>query len=477
MAQPPSLPDLVLIDPPVERYTLLAPLVKSVRYENPNTKPEYRKVWDINDHKNIHWSSHSLSFGRQTVMAAAASPEVLADMYFPDSWLIYMATKTNSYAKSRLPPSKLVEITPSDICYFLAMYYYMGIVRLPSKDDYWRSDHSFWPVHPPALNIRRDKFMYIWRNLHFQGGTSEPDEEADIEEDGEEEEDGETQEVEDNMDETDEEAEDLERDGDSRWYAKVGCFLDHIGQVARKLCLRPGSYVSIDEMMKRFKGRSGQTHRMKNKPIKEGYKFFALCDTKTGYVYHMEPDGRLDKGSTHDYVMMLANKLPDTDNYKYVIGMDNYFTWPKVMQSLTDKGIGVVGTARASRGWPPKEFKDIKDERFNTVYVMNDIRKYRIMRWVDNNVVTMVSNVHDGNKTVNRNRKRPRQTATNWTHLQTVWGSEAVRNITIPKVIDDYNHWMCGVDKADQLIAYYRPNLRCRRTWMPLFSMALMSCV
>jgi hypothetical protein len=44
-----------------------------------------------------------------------------------------------------------------------------------------------------------------------------------------------------------------------------------------------------------------------------------------------------------------------------------------------------------------------------------------------------------------------------------------VRKITIPKVIDDYNHWMCGVDKADQLIAYYRPNLRCRRTWMPLF--------
>ena len=27
---------------------------------------------------------------------------------------------------------------------------------------------------------------------------------------------------------------------------------------------------------------------------------------------------------------------------------------------------------------------------------------------------------------------------------------------------------MLGVDVADQLIAYYRPNVRCRRTWMPL---------
>ena len=28
---------------------------------------------------------------------------------------------------------------------------------------------------------------------------------------------------------------------------------------------------------------------------------------------------------------------------------------------------------------------------------------------------------------------------------------------------------MLGVDLVDQLIAYYRPKIRCRRTWMPLF--------
>jgi hypothetical protein len=35
-------------------------------------------------------------------------------------------------------------------------------------------------------------------------------------------------------------------------------------------------------------------------------------------------------------------------------------------------------------------------------------------------------------------------------------------------MIDDYNHWMIAVDKSDQLISYYRADLRCRRTWMPL---------
>jgi hypothetical protein len=38
----------------------------------------------------------------------------------------------------------------------------------------------------------------------------------------------------------------------------------------------------------------------------------------------------------------------------------------------------------------------------------------------------------------------------------------------MPQVIDDYNHWMLGVDKADQFIAYYRAKIRCRQTWMPI---------
>ena len=40
--------------------------------------------------------------------------------------------------------------------------------------------------------------------------------------------------------------------------------------------------------------------------------------------------------------------------------------------------------------------------------------------------------------------------------------------IEIPKVIDDYNHWMGGIDRNDQLISNYRHQLHCKRIWMPL---------
>ena len=42
-------------------------------------------------------------------------------------------------------------------------------------------------------------------------------------------------------------------------------------------------------------------------------------------------------------------------------------------------------------------------------------------------------------------------------------------NIKIPKIVNDYNNWMYGVDLTDQLISYYKPKFRCRHTWVPLF--------
>eukprot|EP00977_Amphora_coffeiformis_P010453 scaffold2444_cov88-Amphora_coffeaeformis.AAC.1 len=78
-------------------------------------------------------------------------------------------------------------------------------------------------------------------------------------------------------------------------------------------------------MMKLFKGRSGQTTRMKGKPIKEGYKFWALYDAETGYIFDFIPDGRLESRTIHDTVISLAFMIPVSVADNYVIAMDNYF--------------------------------------------------------------------------------------------------------------------------------------------------------
>ena len=52
-------------------------------------------------------------------------------------------------------------------------------------------------------------------------------------------------------------------------------------------------------------------------------------------------------------------------NDNFIIAMDNYFTLPKVIKALRDSNIGVVGTARFGRGWPPAELKKISDKETN----------------------------------------------------------------------------------------------------------------
>ena len=53
--------------------------------------------------------------------------------------------------------------------------------------------------------------------------------------------------------------------------------------------------------------------------------------------------------------------------------------------------------------------------------------------------------------------------------MREVFGSESRKKLLIPKVVDDYNHHMNGVDVADQLRSYYNTQQIVRRNWMPLF--------
>ena len=52
--------------------------------------------------------------------------------------------------------------------------------------------------------------------------------------------------------------------------------------------------------------------------------------------------------------------------------------------------------------------------------------------------------------------------------MKDIWGDTCEKDISIPDVIDDYNYNILGVEKSDQLIAYYRPVVRVRRYWMEL---------
>jgi hypothetical protein len=68
--------------------------------------------------------------------------------------------------------------------------------------------------------------------------------------------------------------------------------------------------------------------------------------------------------------------------------------------------------------------------------------------------------------TVERDRKRLVNPNTSVKHI---FGNKRIKKLYIPEFIDLYNHFMNGVDTADQLRTVYTTQRRCYCTWKPLW--------
>lgn len=82
------------------------------------------------------------------------------------------------------------------------------------------------------------------------------------------------------------------------------------------------------------------------------------------------------------------------------------------------------------------------------------------LAWKDQNVILFMSTVTNGLKRITRQRRRPGATSTNAHTSRKPFidpdGKVAnVKALEIPEFIDLYNHFMGGVDQANQLQSYY----------------------
>ena len=77
-------------------------------------------------------------------------------------------------------------------------------------------------------------------------------------------------------------------------------------------------------MMIQFMGKSLETHRMKNKPIKEGYKFFVLS-TINGFIVNFTPDGRTAARKENQEYENVKNKGKIESMILFVCGIIDLF--------------------------------------------------------------------------------------------------------------------------------------------------------
>ena len=231
--------------------------------------------------------------------------------------------------------------------------------------------------------------------------------------------------------------------------------------------------IDLDESMNEYFGKHGCNQCKKNKPIRFGYKAWCL-NSKLGYLFAFDIyqgsssevqqhyEAKFDKGG--GILLSLLDSLPDhITKLPLRVYLDNYFTSLPLIAHLASKHYGATGTVRDNRipkTCPIMSTKDMKkQERGSIDSVVNESNKISLIRWADNAVVTVASNIHSTNPTVRASR----------------WSSKCKKTIQVnqPYVINAYNKFMGGTDRMDQNVNCYRVNIRMKKWWWPIFSWLL----
>ena len=182
---------------------------------------------------------------------------------------------------------------------------------------------------------------------------------------------------------------------------------------------------------------------------------------------------------TQAVVLDLVTQNSISGGFQHVIWLDNLFTSARLLRQLKQEGFGAAGTVRTQKTAREKieESKGsvqqqgalsreqnrgldsllslLKLEHNNQIpwgelYLVSDGEVLQAA-WKDQNVVLFMSTVSDGIETILRQRRRPPKTATNARTSRQIFGDQPTKELLIPRFINDYNHYMGGVDEADQL--------------------------
>ena len=164
-------------------------------------------------------------------------------------------------------------------------------------------------------------------------------------------------------------------------------------------------------------------------------------------------DNSLDdsNGVTHAVVLKLVEGLEMKGHHLYC---DNYYSSPSLFSCLQQLGFGACGTVRCNRQRMPLEISSAKLQKGEVVTSVVQ-EGMTALKWRDKRQVTMLSTIHDTTMVTKRRRSR--------------LAPGGVEEVQKPLMIDRYNMYMGGVDKADQLLAYYGFAHRTVKWWRRAF--------
>ena len=321
-------------------------------------------------------------------------------------------------ANNSLRPNSLFHkwqpVTHTELEGFFAMILNMGLIELPTLQDYWS---TAWTTRVPffPMMMSRERFQLIFWLLHV-GHEQTPPQRMD----------------------------------------KVQAFLDVLLNNFQTSYM-PSCELSIDETMVGFRGRFGPKQYMPKKPVRYGIKAFTMADADQGYMLNILVYTGADTLQHADptysslpqparTVLHLAEGYLDKGHHIYT---DRYYSSLPLAVALGDRSTAFTGTLMRNRKGLPSPIRVASKRTANEVG-MGESWFWNGKHQREKSSVIMVSTEHPAvTTTVQLSRNRG--------------------VVQIPLVVVKYNQSMNGVDRADQNSVYYSFIRKSRKWWRKLF--------
>ncbi|CAG2214378.1 unnamed protein product [Mytilus edulis] len=214
-----------------------------------------------------------------------------------------------------------------------------------------------------------------------------------------------------------------------------------------ELNYRLSQNIVVDERIVGFKGRHVLKQYISNKKAHRwGAKLFVLAESRTGYTHQINVykgkrnTERHPNGQGYKSVMDLVRPHFGKNHH---VTMDNWFSSPKLMNDLRNRGTYATGTVIARRKGLPASFKTARLPKGSVV--VKSQRDLLAILYVDRRNVTFL--------TTSENARTVRKV------------NSKGRVVSAPSVVHKYNQTMGGVDLGDQLLLKFEPQFKSVKLW------------
>ena len=352
-------------------------------------------------------------------------------LFFDDQVISKIVKHTNEYGYQTIHNKSTyaednggwVETSSEEIRKLIALLLYQGLVRVSSFKSYWSTKslyHGLW-----AREIMsRNRYNALMSMIHIVDPSTENKKDK---------------------------------------LRKVNEFANIIKEKCMTL-YQPHKNFAIDERIVKSKHRSGIRQYIKNKPVKFELKLWVLADSRNGYTVDFNVyAGKNDDGPIHENGLgyhVVVKLMEPFFGQGYHLFTDNFYSSCLLFSDLFLEGVYCCGTVTENRRGFPELLKGgkiwiRKKERGEMRWLRE--KPYLALQWKDNKVVTMLSTIHKATDFVMVKRKEK---------VDNKWEGIDIKQ---PKVIAEYNSYMNGVDKSDQILSSHNLLRKCFRWWKTLF--------